>query len=137
MKLLEMFVHNPAPVAKARPRFTRNGRTYTPKSTRQAEESLAYIARLVRQLSHPWEGEVSLQIQVYLTRPKSSKRPSPTVKPDLDNYIKLVCDALNGIVWRDDSQVTQVSASKTYCEPHSEEPAGYWVRAYSVESDNE
>ncbi len=29
----------------------------------------------------------------------------PTTKPDLDNYLKAIKDALKGICWRDDSQV--------------------------------
>lgn len=37
----------------------------------------------------------------------------PTVKPDLDNTLKL-CDALNGIVWRDDAQVVTATGRKIY-----------------------
>lgn len=39
-----------------------------------------------------------------------------TKKPDLDNLIKAVKDALNGIVWHDDSQVFLVTAEKIYTE---------------------
>ena len=37
-----------------------------------------------------------------------------TSKPDLDNLIKCVKDALNGVVWLDDSQVHNIIASKFY-----------------------
>ena len=37
-----------------------------------------------------------------------------TVKPDADNIIKVVLDALNGLAWEDDRQVTAVSCSKVY-----------------------
>ena len=40
----------------------------------------------------------------------------PSVKPDIDNFIKIICDALNGIVWIDDKQVVQVNAAKLYSD---------------------
>ena len=39
----------------------------------------------------------------------------PIVRPDLDNYLKCL-DALNGIVWKDDSQVVMITAQKKYGE---------------------
>lgn len=45
----------------------------------------------------------------------------PTTKPDLDNVIKVVCDALNGVAYRDDTQIVQILASKSYgTEPRLE-----------------
>lgn len=38
----------------------------------------------------------------------------PLTKPDLDNVAKIYLDALNGIVWEDDSAVTSLSISKQY-----------------------
>jgi Holliday junction resolvase RusA-like endonuclease len=38
----------------------------------------------------------------------------PTGKPDLDNIAKLYCDALNGIVWKDDSQIVAMQLTKRY-----------------------
>lgn len=58
---------------------------------------------------------VELSVQVYLEPPRSwtheqkidalSGRIRPVSKPDLDNWIKLPMDALNGLVWQDDCQV--------------------------------
>nr|WP_262336409.1 RusA family crossover junction endodeoxyribonuclease [Limosilactobacillus fermentum] len=43
----------------------------------------------------------------------------PTVKPDLDNYIKSTFDALNGILWVDDNLIISLEAKKYYAEqPH-------------------
>lgn len=39
---------------------------------------------------------------------------SPTKKPDCDNIAKIICDALNGIAWTDDSKITDLSVKKTY-----------------------
>ena len=71
-------------------------------------------------------GPVHLKARFYFPRPKSHYRKNgelrpnaihycPT-KPDLDKLLRAVGDALSGIVWRDDSQVVSVSASKLYTE---------------------
>lgn len=38
----------------------------------------------------------------------------PTKKPDVDNIVKIVLDALNGLAWHDDAQVTFLAVSKEY-----------------------
>jgi len=40
----------------------------------------------------------------------------PTGKPDIDNYIKAVFDGLNGVVFKDDSQVIFIGATKKYSD---------------------
>lgn len=40
----------------------------------------------------------------------------PTVKPDCDNIIKVVLDALNGVAYHDDSQVVAVVMKKKYAD---------------------
>ena len=47
-------------------------------------------------------------------RPKSVKRAVPTVPPDLDKQIRSILDALTGVAYVDDSQVTHIIASKSY-----------------------
>jgi len=37
-----------------------------------------------------------------------------TARPDGDNILKIVCDALNEILWLDDSQVCLAKISKKY-----------------------
>ena len=39
---------------------------------------------------------------------------SVRMKPDTDNCIKFVLDALNGVAWHDDYQVVQINATKCY-----------------------
>lgn len=40
----------------------------------------------------------------------------PTKKPDIDNITKCILDGLNGVAYRDDTQVVEVSAKKIYAE---------------------
>lgn len=40
----------------------------------------------------------------------------PIVTPDVSNYVKLVEDALNGIVYKDDSQIVELIARKYYSD---------------------
>lgn len=37
-------------------------------------------------------------------------------RPDVDNLLKLVCDALNGVAWKDDSDIASIFAVKGYSE---------------------
>lgn len=72
----------------------------------------------------PLEGAISMMLTVYRSTPKSfsNKKTAaaeaghiqPTTKPDVDNYLKGVKDALKGIIWKDDSQVVEVFARKRY-----------------------
>jgi Holliday junction resolvase RusA-like endonuclease len=39
------------------------------------------------------------------------KRPK---KPDIDNLIKSVCDGLNGVAYKDDSQIVKLTSSKIF-----------------------
>ena len=38
----------------------------------------------------------------------------PTRKPDIDNVLKAVADALNGVAYHDDSQVVMIEAQKLF-----------------------
>jgi Holliday junction resolvase RusA-like endonuclease/endogenous inhibitor of DNA gyrase (YacG/DUF329 family) len=91
-----------APPSKARPRFGKNGHTYTPKESRKAEERTArYLAaNLTRTRSTgPSTGNVFLGCIFY--RPNMQRI-------DTDNMLKHVCDAANGLLWEDDCQVTAI-----------------------------
>jgi Holliday junction resolvase RusA-like endonuclease len=40
----------------------------------------------------------------------------PTKKPDLDNLAKSVLDALNGVIYQDDSQIVSLHMTKVYSQ---------------------
>lgn len=120
------------PVAKGRPRFRTvagHAQTYTPKKTVNFETEARLIAMgaMVRLGNlHPCRSSVQMSMVVFVPVPASwskGKRAQalagllhPTSKPDLDNYEKAVTDALNGVVYEDDSQICDVVKSKRYAE---------------------
>lgn len=104
------------PVPKGRPRFTVKGFAYTPKETRDAEDKLRWLMRS-QWKGQPLEGALKVSLIFSLTKPKSvKKRLMPTVKPDLDNLIKIL-DCGNKIIWNDDAQIVELSARKEYGLP--------------------
>lgn len=104
------------PVGKARPRVLRSGRTYTPKGTVVAENTIAATWRAHYGARKPWARGIPLSVEIlaYLARPKSSKRTLPSVKPDSSNLLKLCEDALNGLAWEDDAQIVEAKITKLY-----------------------
>lgn len=53
----------------------------------------------------------------------------PLKKPDIDNILKAVCDALNGVAYKDDVQIVKTSAEKYYA--HED---GLWVTVGRADS---
>ena len=39
---------------------------------------------------------------------------SPTKKPDIDNIVKIVLDAMNKFAFKDDTQITKLEVEKIY-----------------------
>lgn len=121
------FVVPGEPVGKGRPRATRVGakavRMYTPAKTLAYEQMVATYARQ-QYKGAPLDQPVRVTMHIDCQIPASwsaKKRQAaingdihPTGKPDIDNTQKAVFDALNGIVWTDDSRVVDVRASKRY-----------------------
>lgn len=62
----------------------------------------------------PTEEPLAIDLFFNLVRPKTVDRPYPSVKPDVDNLIKAVLDALNKVIWKDDCQICVLNVSKTY-----------------------
>lgn len=111
------------PKPKGRPRFSKaSGVAYTPKETRSAEAELRWHIEKELRTNHQglkdgevlFEGALTAILQFKCSRPASVRRLFHTVKPDLDNLVKLVFDALNKRVFRDDSQITEMRVSKEY-----------------------
>lgn len=85
------------PVPKGRPRHG-NGNTYTPRRTKQAEDTVGWTLRSL------WRGPADADSLFMLTLWFHVS----AIKADIDNLLKLVMDSGNGIVWADDRQVREV-----------------------------
>ena len=119
------------PVAKGRPKFTSRGgfvRAITPEKTANYETlvKLSFKQKYPDEVPVPKDTPVIVHIVAHFAIPKSvSKRKArdmqdgyirPTKKPDCDNIAKIICDALNGIAYYDDSQIVKIEVDKVYNE---------------------
>jgi len=102
------------PKVKARPRHTKKGHVFTPKETLIEEDYVAEAWReqVGRQIEGPVEVSVVYSPACTLLTVVESPHNAKTLRGDLDNYIKLTLDALNGVAWVDDIQVVRISAVK-------------------------
>lgn len=116
----------PGPLkGKARPRFSpTDHRARTPRATKAQERSIASYAKIAMVGRPLFQGPVKLLVWISQKPPASwnkEKRLSaingeivPTGKPDLSNVLKSIEDALNGVVYRDDSQVSHIEIGRRY-----------------------
>lgn len=110
------------PFGKQRPRFA-NGRIYTPTKTREYEERIRTIWKAKK--AEMMTGYINIYIEANFPVPSYDAKwkrlaklagilmPS---KPDVDNIGKVVCDALNGLAYPDDSRVTCLTVCKKYSD---------------------
>lgn len=102
---------------------------YPDSDTEAHEKALAELAGLYMRGRAPSQQPIVMLVHAFRSIPESwSKRDKekalagaivPTSKPDADNYLKFVKDALNGVAYADDSQVVDARVIKRY----SDEPA--------------
>ena len=117
------------PAGKGRPRFARRGTfvsVYTPEKTVDYENLVKFHARKAMYEKAIMTGPVEMQVLICVPIPASWSQKKqiaarkgevfPTTKPDADNVFKGVCDALNGIVYADDKQITDIHISKRYSD---------------------
>lgn len=131
------FIYKGEAVGKGRPRVARRGNyvhTYTPEKTRAFEEAIhfEFLASNCEKLPVYEKGtplKANILIGVAIPKSYSKKRyalcrdrvEAPTKKPDTDNIVKSVLDALSGGAagagaYEDDSQVVKIIAEKVYSE---------------------
>jgi Holliday junction resolvase RusA-like endonuclease len=127
-----IFSLNIEPEAYKRPRssYKVKGKFYNPNAK--------YISNLKKEIKTKLDnkfniikGEIEIELKFYLIPPKNISNSKtkleliinniihPITRPDLDNYIKPVLDAMNNLIYNDDGQIYKISASKLYTENNS------------------
>jgi Holliday junction resolvase RusA-like endonuclease len=109
------------PIAKGRPRFVRaTGRAFTPQKTADYENRVEEAAARGMGGREPFNGPLRLTVRATFLVPASWSQKRriaahwKTSKPDADNIAKIVKDALNKIVYRDDAQIVELTVQKLY-----------------------
>ena len=114
------------PVGKQRPRtFMPKGGSFpvttTPKKTRNYEALVKMCAEQagVTPMSQ-CTVKISIAIPVRMTefKTKPPRIEEPRKRPDIDNIVKSVCDALNGIAYRDDKDILRITAGYCFIAAH-------------------
>lgn len=113
----------PKPLQRARVgRRGAHAAMYDPEANVTNKATVGFYAKKAMGKKPLMTGPLRLRVFFCLEKPKSKIRknsdphPHPDSRPDLDNMIKLVCDALNGIVWKDDAQVVMIAAYKLWAD---------------------
>ena len=135
------FAMTGTPMAKGRPR----SRIVTPKDRRKEpfvhiyadpksaanEKAIKQAAAIAMGFRDAFTGPIMMRVTAVVPIPASWPKGRktlarnglvyPETKPDIDNYLKLVMDSCNGIVYVDDKQVVEITGSKRYgIEPRLE-----------------
>jgi len=127
MTFMVTFKVDANPVGKQRARYAKRGnfvQTYTPDKTRNYESLIKEAARKAMGSTELLETPVTVAIYITVKTSSSFSKKTrqeainglikPTKKPDADNIAKCFLDAMNGVVYKDDSQVCTLHIKKVY-----------------------
>jgi len=127
MSFMVTFRVDTNPVGKQRARYAKRGnfvQTYTPDKTRNYEALIKEAATQAMGSNEILETPVNLYLYIRAPIPKSLPKKrleaclngseKPIKKPDASNVLKSVEDAMNGVVYKDDSQIVNIHVTKVY-----------------------
>ncbi len=116
----------PGPIkGKGRPRInSHTGTVYTPTKTKDYEYLIEQYFLLKYPQFNVFKGRIEVKIIAIFAIPKNVKMSeaqkmlenfiSPTKKPDIDNIVKIILDAMNKFAFNDDTQITKLNVEKKY-----------------------
>ena len=129
MNELRIFIPG-EPCAQGRPRFSTAGgfvRAYDPAKSRNYKAYVkAICAEEAKKQGWLFNTDLPLKVEIIagLSIPSSKSKKwkqaaidgleKPTKKPDVDNIVKTVTDALSGVIYKDDKQITSLVVGKIY-----------------------
>ncbi|MHA2274820.1 MAG: RusA family crossover junction endodeoxyribonuclease [Candidatus Kariarchaeaceae archaeon] len=122
MEKIYKFIIPVDPKAKKRPKVYRWS---TVNPSQNDEEVIASLFnQLEGQPDKPLNGQIRVQAKFFKNPPKNTPKWQlplmeqgvfrPAKSPDLDNYVKLILDALNGLLWEDDRYIVEMHSGKFY-----------------------
>lgn len=115
------------PVPQGRPRFA-NGHAYDPQRSKNYKQLVRFwVTQFLKKIDgwKPHENALCVDLTFYVGIPTSWSQKkriqaiNGQIRPitrsgDLDNLIKAILDANNGLLWVDDCIITDISARKRY-----------------------
>ena len=111
------------PIAASRPRVSKFGHAYFSGPYKAFKEICQTdVPEALPEGHEPSEAALRVDVECYVTRPKTTKLDFP--KPDVDNYAKAILDACNGHLWVDDKQIKALYVTKDWANPGED---GYFV----------
>ena len=93
-------------IPAARLRFS-NRRCYQPKRNQEYRQKVQTAARVAMTGAEPLTDEICAAVKIYRKYKRSSR-----IFGDVDNHLKAIFDALNGVVFVDDSQICRCVVEK-------------------------
>jgi len=127
MEEINIEVHG-NPTGKGRPFVLKTGHTFTPKGTVLAEREIRQAWREAGEQRMP-DAALEIVVELFVQRPQSHfkksgglsseglRHPLPrNKKPDVDNALKLVMDALNSQAYKDDVQIAKATVIRHWGE---------------------
>lgn len=94
-----------APTPKGRPRIGKKGHAFTPAKTKIAEAHVSWLCKQAMRGRKPIPGPVAVEMHFTMANRR---------RTDIDNLVKLVLDACNGIAYDDDHQIIELRAIKQF-----------------------
>ena len=112
---------------------------YTPSGTAHAEAAVKLFAARAMGRAPLLDGPLKLSVWVRKKPPESWSEKKKAAekfvvgKPDCDNVLKLIADAMNRIVYHDDSRIAQIEFHRFYA---GKEPECVRIRVETLEERN-
>lgn len=116
--MIQVFVPGVAQPQGSKNAYNRGGRCILVEANKNLPVWRAFVTDKLEEANagcEPMSGPVSLTAIFFMPKPKSVKRPLPSVKPDLDKLIRAIGDSAtaSGCIL-DDSQICEIVAHKVY-----------------------